>query len=153
MVSLKTSEDRTLYFDFLQLELGKVSGLTPKIQLYTVPGQAYYEASRRLVLRGADGVVFVVDSAANRLRDNALAWQNMHAHLASFPVPLTDIPIVVQLNKRDLPDALPTDLLKRILKVNGSPTFEAVAKDGQGVFDTLKSITREVMQTVQKSTA
>lgn len=153
LVSLKTSEDRTLYFDFLQLELGKISGLTPKIQLYTVPGQTYYEASRRLVLRGADGVVFVADSAANRLRANVQAWKNMKSHLASFPTPLTDIPIVVQLNKRDLPDALPENLLQRALDVNGYPVLLAVATTGQGVFDTLKTITREVMKTVQKSMA
>lgn len=153
LVSLKTSEDRTLYFDFLQLELGKISGLTPKIQLYTVPGQTYYEASRRLVLRGADGVVFVADSAANRLRANVQAWKNMRSHLASFSIPLTDIPIVVQLNKRDLADALPENLLQRALDVNGYPVLLAVATAGQGVFDTLKTITREVMKTVQKSIA
>ncbi len=153
MVSLKTQEDRTLFFDFLQLELGKISGLTPKIQLYTVPGQTYYEASRRLVLRGADGVVFVADSASARLKANMEAWQNMRTHLASFPTPLTHIPIVVQFNKRDVPGALPESLLKRVMRVNGYPVFEAVAVKGQGVFDTLKAITREVMKNVQKSVA
>ncbi len=153
MVSLKTKEDRTLYFDFLQLELGKISGLTPKIQLYTVPGQTYYEASRRLVLRGADGVVFVADSAPQRLKANIEAWQNMKTHLASFPQPLTDIPIVVQLNKRDLGNALPEVLLKRKLQVDGYPVLSTVAINDQGVFDVLKVITGEVIKSLQKVAA
>jgi signal recognition particle receptor subunit beta len=151
MVSLKTQDDRTLFFDFFQLELGKISGLTPKIQLYTVPGQTYYEASRRVVLRGADGVVFVADSRSSRLRANIHSWENMKSQLASFSTPLTHIPIVVQLNKRDLQDALPDQFIKRKLNINGYPVIEAVAIEGKGVFDTLKSITRLVMQSVQKN--
>lgn len=153
MVSLKTNEDRTLYFDFLQLELGKINGLVPKIQLYTVPGQSYYEASRRLVLRGADGVVFVADSTSNRLRDNINAWKNMQKHLASFPKPLTHIPIVVQFNKRDVANALPENLLRKMLSAEEKRIFPAVALNGQGVFDTLKAITGEVMKSVQKNMA
>jgi len=153
MVSLKTKEDRTLYFDFLQLELGKISGLTPKIQLYTVPGQTYYEASRRLVLRGSDGVVFVADSAPHRLAANIEAWKNMKTHLASFPQPLTDIPVVVQLNKRDLGNALPEDFLRRKLQVDGYPVFSTVAISDQGVFDVLKAITGEVVKNLQKIAA
>lgn len=149
LVSLKTTEDRTLYFDFLQLELGKISGLTPKIHLYTVPGQSYYEASRKLVLRGADGVVFVADSAANRTTDNLESWENMRAHLDSLNLP-ADIPLVVQLNKRDLPNAMPVPLLRNILHVNGQPTFESVAVRGQGVFDTLKAIINGVVAQVQR---
>jgi signal recognition particle receptor subunit beta len=116
-----------------------------------VPGQSYYEASRRLVLRGADGVVFVADSSADRLNANLKAWQDMHEHLASFPVPLTGLPIIVQLNKRDMLDALPESVLRHRLQVNGHPVFEAVALQGKGVFDTLKTVTREVMQNVQKN--
>jgi signal recognition particle receptor subunit beta len=150
LVSLKTYEDRTLFFDFLQLELGKIGTLTPKIQLYTVPGQSYYEASRRLVLRGADGVVFVADSVADRLEDNLYAWQNMHTHLASFDMPLSKIPIIVQFNKQDMPSALPPDILKSILKIRGLPYLPAVANKGDGVLDTLKAITRSVMEQVQR---
>jgi hypothetical protein len=150
LISLKTHEDRTLYFDFLQLELGKISGLTPKIHLYTVPGQTYYEASRKLVLRGADGVVFVADSGAKRSNDNLESWENMKTHLASFDIHPTDIPIVVQLNKRDLPDAMPTPILKNMMRVNGYPVFESVAMQGQGVFETLKAIINSVVKSVQR---
>jgi hypothetical protein len=149
LVSLKTSEDRTLYFDFLQLELGKLGGLTPKIHLYTVPGQSYYEASRKIVLRGADGVVFVADSAANRQRDNLQLWENMKTHLAALNTPLADLPVVVQLNKRDLPNAVSPPVLKRLLQVNGYPVVESVAMKGEGVFDTLKAITGGVVRRVQ----
>lgn len=153
LVSLKTYEDRTLFFDFLQLELGKIGTLTPKIQLYTVPGQPYYEASRKLVLRGADGVVFVADSMADRLEDNLYAWQNMYTHLASFDIPLSRIPIIVQFNKQDMPSALPPDILKSLLKIRGLPYLSAVANRGDGVLDTLKAITRSVMTQVQNEMA
>lgn len=153
LISLKTHEDRTLYFDFLQLELGKISGLTPKIHLYTVPGQTYYEASRKLVLRGADGVVFVADSAANRISDNLALWHNMKAHLQSLDLPLADLPIIVQLNKRDAPNALPVPFLRSTLRLNGYPTIEAVAVQGQGVFDTLKAIINGVITRVQREVA
>jgi mutual gliding-motility protein MglA len=150
LVSLKTSEDRTLYFDFLQLELGKIGTLTPKIHLYTVPGQSYYEASRRLVLRGADGVVFVADSAIDRLGDNMESWQSMQAQLDSLNIPLATLPLVVQVNKRDLPRPVSLPVLQKILAVNDLPIFEAVAVKGQGVFDTLKSITNQVVRRVQQ---
>lgn len=150
LVSLKTHEDRTLYFDFLQLELGKISGLTPKIHLYTVPGQTYYESSRKLVLRGADGVVFVADSAVDRLRYNLESWQDMKNHLAELNMSLSDLPLVVQFNKRDLPNAMLTSSLQNLLYINGSPTFEAVALQGQGVFDTLKAIINKVVSKVQR---
>ena len=153
LISLKTHEDRTLYFDFLQLELGKISGLIPKIHLYTVPGQTYYEASRKLVLRGADGVVFVADSASDRARDNLRAWQNMQAHLVSLDIPLANLPIVVQFNKRDLPRATPIPALRQLLQVNGYPTFESVALQGRGVFETLKAIINAVVTRVQREMA
>lgn len=153
LISLKTHEDRTLYFDFLQLELGKISGLTPKIHLYTVPGQTYYEASRKLVLRGADGVVFVADSARNRLNENLESWENMKAHLASFELPLAQLPLVVQFNKQDLPNALPATALRSLLRVNGQPCFESVASEGQGVFETLKAIINSVVKNVQREVA
>lgn len=153
LVSLKTQEDRTLYFDFLQLELGKISGLTPKVHLYTVPGQTYYEASRKIVLRGADGVVFVADSSSNRVKDNLESWQSMKTHLASFNISLNDFPLVVQFNKQDLPQALKAPVMHHLLNVNGIPSFESVAIQGQGVFETLKTIINRVVKHVQQEAA
>lgn len=150
LVSLKTQEDRTLYFDFLQLELGKIAGLTPKMHLYTVPGQAYYEASRRVVLRGADGVVYVADSSPARIRANVESWRLMREHLASFGINVNHFPIVVQFNKRDLPNALPPPTLSKIMRINGMPVYEATAVRGQGVFDTLKAIMGTVIKQVQQ---
>lgn len=153
LVSLKTHEDRTLFFDFLQLELGKIGTLTPKIQLYTVPGQSYYEASRKLVLKGADGVVFVVDSAPDRLWENIEAWMNMYSHLESMQVPIDKLPVLVQFNKQDLPNALQPEKLKIALDIQGHETTSAVASQGRGVFDTLKIITRQVISQVQREMA
>ena len=150
MISLKTSEDRTLYFDFLQLELGKINGLTPKIQLYTVPGQAYYEVSRKIVLKGADGVVFVADSGANRLSDNLDSWQNMKKHIIALGLPIAQLPIVVQFNKQDLPNALPPAVLTSSLGCHRYRTLSAIATSGQGVFDTLKLIIGGVVTNIQK---
>lgn len=153
LISLKTSEDRTLFFDFLQLELGKINGLTPKIQLYTVPGQAYYEVSRKLVLRGADGVVFVADSGANRLNDNLDSWMNMKKHLVSLGIPLQTLPLIVQLNKQDLPNAMPPQILVGTLNCQRYKTISAVAVNGNGVFDTLKAIINSVVTHIQKEMA
>ncbi len=151
LVSLKTAEDRTLYFDFLQLELGKISGLTPKIHLYTVPGQSYYEASRKLVLRGADGVVFVADSSARRHIANLEAWKGMIIHLKALNIPYETLPLVVQFNKQDLPEAIPAPIMKKLLKINGHPTFNATAIEGEGVFATLKAITGMVVKSVHQT--
>lgn len=153
LVSLKTQEDRTLYFDFLQLELGKISGLTPKIHLYTVPGQTYYEASRKIVLRGTDGIVFVADSGAHRTSDNIESWESMRTHLDALNIPFKSLPLIVQFNKKDLPNAMPSILLKNILNVNGHPTFDAVATEGEGVFNTLKAIINGVVSRVQREVA
>lgn len=153
LISLKTHEDRTLYFDFLQLELGKINGLSPKIHLYTVPGQPYYEASRKLVLRGADGVVFVADSASDRINVNVESWQNMRTHLSSLNMPLGHLPIVVQCNKQDLPNAISPRVVRDMLRVNSYPAFGAVAMQGQGVFDTLKAIIQGVVARVQREMA
>lgn len=153
LTSLKTHEDRTLFFDFMTLEIGKIGSLTPKIHLYTVPGQAYYETSRRLVLRSADGVVFVADSAPERLKANLEAWMNMHSHLASFGIEKNGLPTVVQFNKQDLPSALKPATLKTLLRLNGLPIFEAVAVDGRGVLDTLKAITKSVIVRAQQEMA
>jgi mutual gliding-motility protein MglA len=153
LVSLKTHEDRTLFFDFLQLELGKIGSMTPKIQLYTVPGQTYYEASRRLVLKGADGVVFVADSAADRLTANLEAWRGMRNNLAAFENRGVRIPIIVQFNKQDLPNSLSPKVLQSLLQINGLPNFSAVAMRGEGVLDTLKAITRSVLAEAQRQMA
>jgi mutual gliding-motility protein MglA len=153
MVSLKTYEDRTLFFDFLQLELGKINNLLPKIHLYTVPGQSCYEASRKLVLRGADGVVFVADSSPKCADANLRAWHDMQTHLASFDVPLTSIPIVLQCNKQDLYDALSPAQIGYLLHAELLPNLPAIANQGSGVFDTLKTITRNVITQIQRQSA
>jgi mutual gliding-motility protein MglA len=146
LVSLKTAEDRTLFFDFLELQLGKIGALSPRVQLYTVPGQARYEASRRLVLRGADGVVFVGDSQPERQNENLESWLGMKQHLASFGLDLQGFPVVLQLNKRDLPGAVSADLFRRALGLTGdAPLFEAVALDGRGVRETLRAIMERVV--------
>lgn len=150
LISLNTSDDRTLYFDFLRLDLNKIGGLTPRIHLYTVPGQPTYEASRRLVLRGADGIVFVADSAPDKVDANMTSWLNMVGHLEALALPFQGMPLVVQLNKQDLPNAVPPDQLRRLLGVNGYPTFEAVAIRGVGVFDTLKSVIHDVVVKLQR---
>src|SRR5574340_205103 len=153
LLSLKTHEDRTLFFDFLQLDLGKVNGLTPKIQLYTVPGQTYYEASRRLVLRGTDGVVFVADSAPERLHANRSAWKDLYNHLASFHIPVHQTPFVLQCNKQDLPGAVAPEVLKQDLDAGEMAMVPAAAVRGDGVFDTLKAITHGVIVNIQKQLA
>jgi signal recognition particle receptor subunit beta len=150
LVSLKTHEDRTLYFDFLQLELGKIAGLTPKIQLYTVPGQVYYEASRRIVLRGVDGIVFVVDSNLERLNENIESWENLKSNLAALQIPMPALPIVIQCNKRDLPNAMPLEYIRSALQVNGLPSYEAIATQGTGVLNTLKAIVGSVINATQR---
>ena len=146
LISLKTAEDRTLFFDFLELQLGKIGALAPRVQLYTVPGQARYEASRRLVLRGADGVVFVGDSQPERQKENLESWMGMRQHLASYGLDLQGFPVVVQLNKRDLPGAVGVDSFRQTLSLPGdAPLFEAVARDGRGVRETLRAIMERVV--------
>jgi len=152
LVSLKTHEDRTLFFDFLQLELGRINNLTPKIHLYTVPGQSYYEASRRLVLRGADGVVFVADSSPEKANANIVAWQDMEMHLASFDLTIDQIPIVLQCNKQDIFGALPPVQIRQLLHIVQVPSLPAIANTGEGVFDTLKLITSSVITQLQHQT-
>lgn len=151
LVSVKTSEERTLYFDFMQFELGKICGLTPNIQLYTVPGQEYYQASRRLVLRGADGIVFVADSDALRVNDNVQSWHDMQHYLDELNPQPGNTPIVVQYNKRDLLNALAPEQLRSTLGSTKIKGFEAIAIKGIGVFDTLKAIINKVVLQVQTS--
>jgi signal recognition particle receptor subunit beta len=146
LISLKTAEDRTLFFDFLELQLGKIGALAPRAQLYTVPGQARYEASRRLVLRGADGVVFVGDSQAERQQDNLDSWRDMTQHLAGYGIDAQAFPIIVQLNKRDLPNAVSLDQFRTALGLSAeAPVFEAVAMEGRGVRESLRAVMERVV--------
>lgn len=153
MVSLQTEDERTLFFDFLPLDLGKVNGFKTRFHLYTVPGQVFYNASRRLILRGVDGVVFVADSAPNRLRANAESLRNLRENLAEHGLSLREVPHVIQVNKRDLPDALPVDMIRAVLDPDGSaPLFEAVAQDYQGVIEPLKAVSKLVLEKLAQRT-
>ena len=148
LVSLRNSEDRTLYFDFLQLELGKISGLVPVIQLYTVPGQTYYQASRKVVLKGADGIVFVADSSRDRAQDNVESWHDLHLHMREQQLP-DHTPIIVQLNKQDVDSPLRRDEMVNILQIKGFPLIGAVAVYGKGVQETLKTVCAETIRSIQ----
>ena len=145
LISLATETDRTLFFDFLPLELGAIRGLRTRFHLYTVPGQVFYDASRRLILKGADGVVFVADSQESRLEANVESLQNMLEALKQHKIDIKTLPYALQLNKRDLPTSLPPEELRRHLLFDGEPVFEAVAVKGIGVFDTLKAVARLVL--------
>ena len=148
MVSLATQTDRTLFFDFLPLDLGAISGFTTKFQLYTVPGQVYYNATRRLVLQGADGVVFVADSQARQLDENLESLQNLHQNVLEHGVDVRTLPMVLQFNKQDLPPdlILSPGELDEALNFRALPAFAADALRGTGVFETLKAISAEVLR-------
>lgn len=150
MISLATETDRTLFFDFLPLDLGTVRGFKTRFHLYTVPGQVFYDASRKLILRGVDGVVFVADSQEERMDANVEALDNLVDNLKEHGYEYGKIPFVLQLNKRDLPNALPVDQLKRDLVRGHEPVFEAVAFQGTGVFETLKEVARQVLVELKK---
>src|SRR5438128_90328 len=145
MISLATETERTLYFDFLPLDLGTVRGFKTRIHLYTVPGQVFYDASRKLILRGVDGIVFVADSQEERMDANVEALDNLMSNLKEHGYDFNKIPYVLQLNKRDLPNVLPVDALSKQLRRKNEPTIEAVAFQGPGVFETLKEIARQVL--------
>ncbi|HOT92819.1 MAG TPA: GTPase domain-containing protein [Anaerolineae bacterium] len=149
LFTLNTHEDRTIFFDFMQVEIGQVAGLRPKFGLYTVPGQVYYEATREAVLRRADALVFVADSQAARLDENIASWRDMARQLARMNRPLGSMPLVVQFNKRDLPDALPVADLQATLDTGKLPYFEAVAVKGIGVPETLQAAMRYLLLYVQ----
>jgi signal recognition particle receptor subunit beta len=150
MVSLATETDRTLFFDFLPLDLGTISGFRTRMQLYTVPGQVYYNATRKLVLRGADGVVFVADSQREQFDDNIESLRNLHENLLEENVDLRTFPMVIQYNKRDLPGVLPISDLDDALNFRGVPAFPAAAVSGDGVFDTLKAVSQLVLQNLSR---
>jgi len=145
LVSLATEMDRTLFFDFLPLELGTVKGFKTRFHLYTVPGQVYYNASRKLILRGVDGIVFVADSDEHRIDANLECLYNLHENLAEHNLKAEDLPIVMQWNKRDMPTAMPVPDLEQELNPEKYSSFEAVAINGTGVFDTLKSVSKMVL--------
>ncbi len=145
LISLATETDRTLFFDFFPLELGTIRGFRTRFHIYTVPGQVFYDASRKLILKGADGVVFVADSQAVRMDANVESIRNLREHLAQNGSALEQIPYVLQLNKRDLPSAVPVPEMVRELRVKGEPVYEAVAIRGIGVFETLKAVVKQVL--------
>lgn len=148
MISLATEDERT-FFDFLPVDLGEVKGFKTRFHLYTVPGQVFYNASRKLILRGVDGLVFVADSAPNRLRANAESMRNLRENLAEHGVKAKDIPIVLQANKRDTPDALPVEMIQAVIDPDlRLAIFEAVATKGTGVFETLKALSRQVLSRI-----
>jgi len=151
MISLATETDRTLFFDFLPLDLGTVRGFKTRFHLYTVPGQVFYEASRKLILKGADGVVFVADSQEERVDANLETLDNLKEHLKEHNLDLKTIPYILQLNKRDLPNVLPIEELKKHLMVKDEPVIEGVAIKGIGIFETLKEIAKLVLNELRKS--
>ena len=146
MVSLATEQDRTLFFDFLPLNLGAIRGFKTRFQLYTVPGQVYYNSTRKLVLRGVDGVVFVADSQKSRHAENLESLQNLQDNLKEYGFDLKDIPFVLQYNKRDLPDIFTVEEMNERLNFLGVDAFEAIAYKGVGVVSTLKAIARRVIE-------
>jgi len=180
MISLATETERTLFFDFLPVDLGNIRGFKVKFHLYTVPGQVYYNASRKLILKGVDGVVFVADSQLERMEANIEAMQNLYDNMAQHGYDLTKLPFAIQYNKRDLPNAAPIAELQAALNpgwvveeasrqrplqdaehpgdflvqlqdgqwIERAPYFEAVAVTGEGVFDTLKAISKTVVKTL-----
>jgi hypothetical protein len=148
LISLATEQERTLFFDFLPVDLGSIRGFKTRFHLYTVPGQVYYNASRRLILKGVDGIVFVADSQAERMDANIAAIENLYENLADYGYDPQNLPIVLQWNKRDLPNAVPVDELRAQLNPMGLAAFEAVAVDGQGVFDTLRAVSKQVLKSL-----
>jgi mutual gliding-motility protein MglA len=150
LISLATETDRTLFFDFMPLELGTVRGFKTRFHLYTVPGQVFYDASRKLILKGVDGVVFVADSQEERMDANIESLYNLEENLKSQGYDLLKIPYVLQLNKRDLNNIVTADDLAAELQRKGEPVVEAVASTGQGVFDTLKAVAKQVLTELRK---
>lgn len=151
MVSLATETDRTLFFDFLPLELGEIRGFKTRFHLYTVPGQVFYDASRKLILKGVDGCVFVADSQIARADANEESLENLKENLAEYGMDLDTIPYVIQYNKRDLPGVMTIEEMRAILNPNGVPEYEAIACDGDGVFETLKAVARLVFLELKNS--
>jgi mutual gliding-motility protein MglA len=152
MISLATETERTLFFDFLPLALGEIRGFKTRFHLYTVPGQVFYDASRKLILKGVDGVVFVADSQIARMEANVESLENLRTNLAEQGYSLDKLPYVIQYNKRDMPGIAPVEELRALLNPTGVPEFEGVASTGVGVFDTLKAVAKLVLSALKKGT-
>jgi signal recognition particle receptor subunit beta len=150
LISLATETDRTLFFDFMPLELGTVRGFKTRFHLYTVPGQVFYDASRKLILKGVDGVVFVADSQEERMDANVESLYNLEENLKAQGYDLMKLPYVLQLNKRDLPNVIPAEDIAAELRRKEEPVVEAVASSGAGVFDTLKAVAKQVLTELRK---
>ncbi len=150
MISLATETERTLFFDFLPLSLGEIRGFKTRFHLYTVPGQVFYDASRKLILKGVDGVCFVADSQLERMEANIESLDNLRVNLEEQGYNLDTIPYVIQFNKRDLPSAVPIEELSSVLNPQRVPEFEAMAVSGEGVFDTLKALAKQVLTELRK---
>jgi len=150
MISLATETDRTLFFDFLPLALGEIRGFKTRFHLYTVPGQVFYDASRKLILKGVDGVVFVADSQIARLEANQESLENLRTNLSEQGYSLDKIPYVVQYNKRDMPEIGTVEELRELLNPAKTPDFEGIARTGVGVFDTLKAVAKLVLTELKK---
>ncbi|HEY5955539.1 MAG TPA: ADP-ribosylation factor-like protein [Polyangiaceae bacterium] len=150
MISLATETERTLFFDFLPLALGEIRGFKTRFHLYTVPGQVFYDASRKLILKGVDGVIFVADSQVERLEANQESVDNLRINLAEQGYSLEKIPYVVQYNKRDLPNAMELGDLQPLVNPMNVPSYEAVARTGVGVFDTLKAVSKLVLTELKR---
>lgn len=149
MITLNTENERTLFFDFLPLDLGEIRGFKTRFHLYTVPGQVFYEASRKLILRGVDGLIFVADSQVERMEANIESFQGLEKNLAEQGYDLARVPMVMQWNKRDLPNVVPVEDLQFQLNKKKFPAFEAVANNGQGVFETLKMVSKSVLLNIK----
>ena len=150
MISLATETERTLFFDFLPLALGEIRGFKTRFHLYTVPGQVFYDASRKLILKGVDGVIFVADSQIERMEANEESIDNLKTNLAEQGYSLEKLPFIIQYNKRDLPNVAGLDELRQMLNKGSVPDFEAVARTGVGVFDTLKMAAKLVLTELKK---
>ncbi len=146
MISLATETERTLFFDFLPIDLGEVRGFKTRFHLYTVPGQVYYNASRRLILKGVDGIVFVADSQRTRAEANIEAMHNLYENLETYGYDLASIPFAIQYNKRDMPNILSVEELRAQINPMGVPDFEAIAIEGKGVFETLSCVSKMVVK-------
>lgn len=151
LISLATETERTLFFDFLPLALGDIKGFRVRFHLYTVPGQVFYAASRKLILKGVDGVVFVADSQIERMEANMESLEDLKINLAEQGYDLGKLPFTIQHNKRDLPNVAPLDEMNALLNPNGIPWFEGVAMTGQGVFETLKNVAKQVLFELKKN--
>ncbi len=151
LVSLHSEAERTLFFDFLPVELGRVRGFNVRLHLYSVPGQVFHAATRKLVFRGVDGIVFVADSRMDRVDANLEAQRDLHENLGIYQPNLHELPYVLQLNKRDLSETLDVDSLTNLLRMNGEPVYQAIAMENQGVQETLKEITRQIMFRLERA--